>query len=81
MSVINLTVHKNTKLKRERRSVWNRLQQMAKTAPKDIDGVAVIAFRHSSPNDLTVITDWSVRDAADAPRLPDIAATYLRKSQ
>ena len=78
MSVTNLTVHKNTIAKRQRREVWNRLVGAAKSIPKDIDGMALVAYRRNN-DELEVIADYSVRDPADTAILPHLFAKYLER--
>ena len=76
---ISLSVHRNTRAKRERRQVWAALQQKAREMPKDVDGMALVAFSRKSSTTLNVIGTFFVRDPADRYLLPEMAHQVLRE--
>lgn len=77
--VIQLHVHRNTKLKRERREVYDRLRGAIKEVDKNIDGFAIVAYRKDDDG-IQYTTYYSVRDAMDRYGLPDAAHSMIRRA-
>ena len=78
--VTQLSVHRNTREKRQRRQVWQEAQGKARAMPKDVDGFAMVYFRHAPDRTgLTVRATYFVRDAADADRLPGIVGNEMQR--
>ena len=76
---ISLTVHRNTREKRQRRQVWDTAQRMARTMPKNIDGFVVVYFKKTGLSATETWADWYVRDAADTFRLPEMARHQIER--
>lgn len=79
MKPVVFTVHKNTKLKHERRRIWNALQSTIKGTSKSIDGFGLIIYSKNEDGSLYSIPSYSVRDALDASRLPGLAYEELSR--
>jgi len=77
---ISLTVHRNTKEKRERREVWCAAQEKAKSLPKNIDGFAMVYFTRHGVRSTTANVMWFVRDSADTFLLPEMARHEIQRA-
>ena len=75
--VTTLSVHRNTRDKRERRIVKQRAAELARDIPADADGVVTVWFRHNEGGAASVHAGWHVRNALDTHRLPDLCKTEL----
>lgn len=76
--IINLTVHINTREKRQRRMIGRRLREFAKKMScDDMDGFAIVAFRYGKDNRFSYWSSCSCRNAVDRTRPPDIAKSAL----
>lgn len=81
--VVSLKVHKNKRIREQRRSIIAHLKATAKTIPDDIDGWALVAFRRRPTPDGTLlanITDYEVVDPVDLAMLPQLALMLLNES-
>ena len=77
---ISLTVHRNTREKRQRRKVWDTAQLKVRTMPKNIDGFVVVYFKKTGLSDTETWADWYVRDTADTFRLPEMARFQIERA-
>ena len=78
-ALIKLTVHRNTRQKRERRYVWQGAQEKVRRMPKDIDGFVMVYFK-SDGEMMKAIASWRLRDPKDTDRLPDLARNEIQRT-
>ena len=79
-NVVSLSVHRNTKKKRERRHIWLRAQEMAKDMPKNADAVALVWYRQDRDGTLVSRADYASREARALFMLPDLAKCKIQRA-
>ena len=74
---IKLSVHRNTRTKRQRRVCHARLRDAVRNAPSDLDGFVLLWFRREPDGDLVTQVDYACRDPVDSFHLPEMVRTQL----
>lgn len=75
---IRLSVHRNTRTKRQRRACHARLRDAMRGAPVDLDGFVLLWFRREADGDLVTQVDYACRDPIDSFHLPEMVRTQLQ---
>lgn len=73
----DLTVHRNTRERRERHAARDALLDAAKTHGQDIDGWGLVVYRRSGKEKVMAGAYYFVADPMDAFHLPDMARSKL----
>ena len=78
--LISLNRARERRDRMERQNVQGWAISDARALPDDIDGYALVAFRHNVPNDsTTTFVHWHTRHVMDKTRLPEMARHELER--